>query len=366
MHRWGEGGVGGSGQAPTLGSAFATGANSFDLMRLVAAIMVLASHAFVLAGHPDDEPVARLLGHVADGGGLAVAMFFVLSGFLIARSAERGRPTDYARARCLRIYPAFLAVIFLQALVLGPAASALPVMAYLSGPAAWIAIARSLVFSPPAGLPGVFEANPVPLVVNGSLWTLRIEVLCYVGALLLSVTGLLRRGWVLLPLGAGFGLLGATMAAGAGLLPPVFATLKVVSIVDCVLHFLMGATLWSYRDAVPCRGWLAAAGVLAFAVSIPTPMAPLVLHVVLPYVVLWLGLARPLGQALLRRTGDVSYGAYLYAFPIQQTVVAWLGPEIGPLGLIAVSLPPALLCASLSRRFIEAPALLFRPPRNRG
>lgn len=329
----------------TLGSAFAReGGNNFDLVRLGAALLVLFSHSFVLTGRADDEPVAWLFRHFIDGGGLAVAAFFVLSGFLIAGSAERHSMARYARARALRIYPAYLVVIGVQTLGVGVLMTRLGVGPYLADPAVWVALARGAVFSPAMGLPGVFEANPLPLQVNGSLWTLRVEVVCYMVLAAAAWCGVLRRGWVLGGVVLGYGLLGA-----ASELP------RVLPIVECGLYFGVGAAFWCWRDRVVLRGRLVVLGAVALVGVAGTGMAPLVWHAVLPYVVLGAGLTRPVAVAAMRRLGDVSYGTYLFAFPIQQCLVAWLAPSPGVLAALAV--PPTLLCAVLSRRLIEVPAL---------
>ncbi len=347
----------------TFGAAFAAGGNNLDLMRLGGAWLVLASHSWVLTGHADDEPFARAMAGYADGGALAVAMFFVISGFLIARSALAHSPGGYLRARALRIFPAFAVAVLLQTFVLGPAATQLGWRDYLGSPAVWDAAGHGLLLSPRLGLPGVFEANPLPFVVNGSLWTLRIEALCYIGLLGLALMGGLRRGWVLLAVAGAFGALGLTVAARAGLATPGLATLRVTSVVDCGVNFVMGAALWCYRDRVPRRWWLAAAGLAALAAGARTWAAPILFHLALPYLVLWLALSRPVVTGLLRRTGDISYGTYLYAFPIQQVLIAVFGLGMGPLGLIAAATPLALGCGTLSRRLVERPALRLRERR---
>ena len=333
---------------PTIGQAFATGCNRFDRIRLGAALLVLASHSYVLTGHASDEPVAPLLGHVTDGGGLAVGVFFVLSGFLIARSALVHPWARYVRGRVLRLYPAYLVVIVLQALVLGPVMSAWAPAAYFGE--VWGALARALAFSAPAGLPGVFGGVPAAGQVNGSLWTLRIEVLCYIGLLGLAGAGMLRPGRVL-----GVAAVGWLALAAVRLGP---ADPRAAAIVDCGLHFAMGAVLWVYRDRVRVDGRLAAGGVALFGVALFGAAAwtwagPAVLHLVLPYLVLWAGLVRARGRG---RVPDISYGTYLAAFPLQQVVVG-LAPGIGPVGLMAVAAPLALAYGAASWRMIEAPAL---------
>ena len=350
---------------PTFAQAVARGTNSFEPLRLAAALLVLASHAYVLTGHPDSEPVAKAFSNLVDGGALAVAIFFVVSGFLVARSAQRRPPAAYARARALRLYPAFAVAVVLQTLILGPALSALPAATYLATPATWSALARSLLFSPPATLPGVFAQNPIP-DINGSLWTLRIEALCYAGLLLLARTGFLRPARIPVPLAAAWLLLAATIAARNGLAPPVLATLRVTSIVDCLLHFMMGAALWTYAAHIPRTAALAGAGAAMLLAAAATPAGPVILHLVLPYLTISLALVprrretAGMGAAgAARPAPDISYGIYLYAFPIQQAAIALAGP-LSPLQLVVLSLPPTILLAAASCLLIERPALRLK------
>lgn len=345
----------------TLGAAFARGHNNFDLMRLAGAVLVLMSHAFVLTGRAEEEPFARAMAHYADGGSLAVGMFFVISGFLIARSAERsvGRPWAFVRARFLRIWPALAVAALVQTVLFGLVFTRLPVAVYLRDGATWAALGRALVFSPALGLPGVFEDNPVPLAVNGSLWTLRFEVLCYAGLLGMAVLGLLRPGWMLLGLVGAFGLVGATVAARLGWLPGELASLRVVSVLACGVNALAGAALWVFRGRVPHHWGVVAVGGVVLVAGAGGWLAPVLFQLCLPYLVVWLGLSRVV-VPVPRWYADVSYGVYLYAFPVEQGVVAWLGPGIGPWGVILVALPVALALGVLSRWLVEGPCLRFR------
>lgn len=325
-------------------------ANNFDLLRLSAALLVLFSHAFVLTGHAAEEPVARLLRHATDGGGAAVGAFFVLSGFLIARSAEMRPWRDFLRARALRIYPAFAMVVLVQTLVLGPAVSSLGAAGYLAAGETWAGLGRALLFSPRAGLPGVFEGNPLPGVVNGSLWTLRVEVLCYAAMLGWGVLGAPR--WLVgLAAAAGFVALAAAHAAGAGL--------QVVSVLDCLVFFATGAALWCWRGRVVLRGWVAAALLAGFWLLAATPAGPLLWHVALPYGVLHLGLAPAVAAGAMRRLGDVSYGVYLYAFPVEQALAAGF-PGIGAGALALCAAPAAVVLGVVSSRLVERPALRLK------
>ena len=316
-----------------------SGGNNIDLLRLSGAVVVLFVHSFVLTGVPGDEPTAILFGHGTDLGTLVVGMFFVFSGFLVTRSALRLRFPDYARARVLRLYPALVMLLLLQTFALGAAMTTLPPRAYIADFETWRALLSGLLLSPPLGLPGLFPDTPVPFAVNGSLWTLRFEAAFWAMLAVLAPLGLLgRRGTLLL-----FAL------ATAGVLPAAGQGLKAMTIASYLADFLAGAALYAWRDAIPHRPALATLAAFLLFVGCWTPAAPLAICLTLPYCVMYLGLTRP----VLRLPDDISYGAYLYAFPIQQTLVALLDRSLGPWSLTVFSLPPTIICGILSRRLIE-------------
>ncbi len=163
--------------------------NNFNLIRIVAASFVLVTHSFALStGHPAAEPLRATLGITL--GVIAVDLFFVASGFLVYGSLVRSQSlVEFAWARTLRIQPALLAMLLLTVFGLGSLYTSEPLTAYLSSP-------QLLRYLPKCGtlfggvayeLPGVFERNPFPKGVNGSLWTLPYEVRMYAGLALLWV-----------------------------------------------------------------------------------------------------------------------------------------------------------------------------------
>ncbi len=349
---------------PTLGTAFARGGNNFDALRLGAALLVLFSHAFVLTGQADAEPVARLLGHTVDGGGLAVSAFFAISGFLVTRSAARRRPLEYVRARVLRIWPALAVAVLVQTVAIGPACTDLPWRAYLLQPQTWGALVTASIVVLRPDLPGVFAGNPVAGAVNGSLWTLRVELACYLLPLCLVLLRALRPRVVLALAAAA--LLAFTASAMARASPHGAHGLgdpRLFAALACLWDFLFGAGLWLHRDRVPCGAWPAAVAAALTLLAGLLPPGVILVHLAWPYLMLCAGLSRPVGTRWMHRLGDVSYGVYLYAFPVQQAVVAWRGAASGPLAVAAMALPAVLVLALLSSRIVERPALRlkFRP-----
>ena len=175
--------------------------NNFDVLRLVAASLVLFSHSYALTGNA--EPFAEVSGWTF--GEVGVVMFFAMSGFLIAKSwGDLPQLVPFTVKRALRILPALVVAVSVTVFVIGPLFTTLPLGSYFSDPVTWLYLVRaSLLITFFGTLPGVFEDNPYPDAVNGSLWTLPVEACCYALAAALGTLGLLRRSVLL----AGFSCL---------------------------------------------------------------------------------------------------------------------------------------------------------------
>lgn len=167
--------------------------NNFNLIRLVAAVAVLVSHAAPLTqGRGTPEPLARLTGHTL--GTLAVYVFFVASGFFVAGSLSRRGPAGFALARARRILPGLAVSLLLVTFVLGPAVTTRTLADYFAAPGTAAFLIRGLLpLDPLYTLPGVFADNPYP-TVEGSIWTLAYEIACYAGLALTALAAGIGAG----------------------------------------------------------------------------------------------------------------------------------------------------------------------------
>ncbi|HMV18368.1 MAG TPA: acyltransferase [Zoogloea sp.] len=342
----------------TLAEAARGRDNNFHLIRFLAALAVLYGHCYPLAGG-GAPPLADWLG--IDIGSVAVDVFFVTSGFLVTASL-RDRPgvRAFVWARVLRIYPALWGVVVLTVAVLGPLLTTRPAAAYWADPGVvdYLIKCASLWGGIAIHLPGVFEANPYPAAVNGSLWTLPYELRMYAILALLGIVvqrlGRRRQGVL-----TGAVALIAGVAGGTMLVRHFFHT-DAGYFARFAWMFFCGACLQMAAARVPL-GWsglLAGGGVLALA-SLQRDVFFVAYVLLLGYLVV--ALAHVPGGVIRRfnRVGDCSYGVYLYAFPVQQTVVALL-PGITPVGLLAVSAPLTVALAGLSWICVERRALAFK------
>ena len=329
--------------------------NNFHLLRLLAALAVLFSHSFPLTtGSRESEPLRAWLG--CTPGSIAVDLFFLVSGLLVTASLVRRRSiVDFVRARFFRIWPGLAVALVLTVFLLGPAFTALSTHDYFTTRGTWRYLIQNLVIlhGIDVHLPGVFLQLPWPDAVNGSLWSLPIEVSCYL--YLLAIWFVLHKV---------FSEARFRLIVGCGLLVLMawhLAGLAQHSLEESPgrLYFMFcsGAALYVFKDRIVLSWRVLAAAGLALALSTVQPLAfAIVYSLVLPYAMA--GLAFLPRGAILRfnRFGDYSYGTYIYAFPVQQAFVATL-PSLGVPGLIASSAAVTLTLAVASWHFVEQPAL---------
>ena len=337
--------------------------NNFDFLRFVMASTVLFDHCFPLLGSRDGPQYARLENAASLGAGAAVDFFFVISGFLVTQSWQRTpQAGPFLRKRILRIYPAFILVSLFCALVVGPlGAASVPEYIRHFHPLGFAAYLGLLVGP---YLPPVFLHLPYAGQVDGSFWTLRYEFECYLLVMLLGLLNLLRRPGMVL---AGFAAIFAvTLAESAGYrLPIPNRDLHLIgnpsNWVRLSLCFLSGMTFLLYRDRIPCSVPLlltALAGIAVAAVfnnwwglAVPTCGA---------YLLFWAAFRPVPFLAHFAKYGDFSYGVYLFAYPVQQTLIFYLKPSLTPLRLFCLAFPITLLLAVLSWHFVEKPALRLK------
>lgn len=347
---------------PRLSNLTAGRDNNFLLLRILAAIAVVVFHSFALTQPGTDDPLARLVPGL-DLGGLGVQAFFFISGLLVTRSwVERGRLRPFVAARVLRIYPALIvATLFTIALAAWSSPLALP--AFLAHPQtldyAWH---TALAWAPRDTLPGAYAANPYPHAVNGSLWTLPVELRCYVGVAIAGIVGLCTRRIALGITVIVLFLVFALVPGSFPMTPDAKATREVTWL------FALGALAYAWRAAIPLSlagAFLALVAIVATEGTLRSLLHPLLLG----YALLVAAYHPRLRWPAFNRLGDYSYGTYVYAFPIQQTLARLL-PGIGPWEMLAGALPLTLAAAALSWHLLEKPALAvksrLRPPAPEG
>lgn len=349
-----------SGPRPTLHDRLSTRDNALGVVRLVLAITVILGHAVPLGGF-----ATMTWGPFAYSGfhGPAVDGFFAVSGYLILASGSRLRTLPYLWRRLLRIYPGFLVAIVVTAFVAAPLGALLEPGARWEAGSALHYVLGSLDLKPSQeGVRETLLAVPWPETWNGSLWTLFYEAAAYVGVAVLCALGPVRRRLRrIVPVAAVLlVVVHVTLPDGAlaALLPEPVPTilgngLRLWTFFACgMLAFVLGPHLRP-RPVVAVLALLVVLTVLTTSV-LPEPLSRVVYVPAMAVAVLWAGALLP-WRAGNRR--DLSYGIYIYAFPLQQLLVllgiTQAGYLVTALACVLCTLPVALA----SWVVVERPAL---------
>jgi peptidoglycan/LPS O-acetylase OafA/YrhL len=332
--------------------------NNFNLLRILAAISVLVSHAYPIAiGQGTTEPLEDILG--ISLGTLAVLTFFAISGYFISQSFHNRRSViEFAIARGLRIYPGLLVALLLTVFVLGPLFTKFELADFFSNRETILYIPHNLRLWPlQYELPGVFCENPIPKAINGSLWSLVYEVACYVVVAVVGTISLAsnRRRF------AGFLIAYAAFYVAA--LPFLRSHIDHVTILRNVhlllLPFVIGMSLFHFREQVPLRSIAVVVLIASSAASYGHPWFHELFILTWAYGIFYLGFLKFKPLFAYNRIGDYSYGTYIYAYPMEQAIAS-LFKGSTPVLIMTLSLPPTILLAVLSWHLIEGPALAKR------
>lgn len=333
--------------------------NAFDAVRLILASLVVLEHSyFLIDGTSERDPLYLLTYGQTNCGHFAVVMFFVLSGFLVTHSLLQSKSIVYfLLKRVARIVPAFLLASAIGCLVVGSLAASDP-LSYLEAQN-WYRIAVSVLALKQVGVIGALEGNRLELV-NGTLWTIKYEFDCYLALALLGAAGLLRPVWRPVVYTCLAAVLAVSMARPLPAIDYGVPALLVSSPdkwPGLFPFFIVGSAFYLWRERIPkspvlftvALTWLVASAImggmfwaLLFAGS---------------YAVLFVSLSAAAELKLFGRRVDLSYGLYLYGWPIQQLLLYWSGQRLSPLVLFVTALACSYVIAWASWTVVERPSL---------
>jgi peptidoglycan/LPS O-acetylase OafA/YrhL len=339
--------------------------NAFDKIRWIAATAVLLSHSFPLIGLPEPMICGDSLGK------LAVMVFFAVSGYLVCQSWDRDpNLLRFTQRRALRIMPGLVVAVLVTTLGIGAIATTLPVGVFMTDRATWDYVAsNALLVAGVERVPGTFVRSP-ETIFNGSLWTLRYEVAMYAilafgarfvrlrdACVALFVAGLVALSWL------------SWRGVGHYSLPlpglwKIGLQFDAVRLLKLGTTFFCAASLYVLRDRIVLRWRHAVVLVVVLTLGASSPFVNVLLALTVPYVTLVIALKSPpaLRQAW---SNDLSYGIYVYAYPVQQLVSQVAREhELGWPWAFGISLLATLVLAALSWKVVEQPALRHKPRRH--
>lgn len=335
--------------------------NNFNLLRIVAATLVLFTHSFGMTGNGSSELLASAFG--MSFGSWAVDIFFVASGFLIAKSWDRTKSVrSFVTARIARIYPGLWVCVVVCVVGIGPAFTTLPLLEYSMHleTIKFVVENSTLILNGVwTSLPGTFVGQSVGVVYP--LWTMPYEIKMYLVLLGLGWSGWLYRRNVV-PV-----IIIAAFSVYAWYMFEHIAESRIKEFGRFFFFFFSGSYCYLRRDRIPLRAEIALGGLLLIGLSMlfsQIVYRNLVLSLATPYLVMAFAF---LPSGPIRRynhLGDYSFGLYIYGAPVQNVVLAMGGGESGVFQFFALSLAIALAVAALSWHLVEVKAMRAFVPRS--
>jgi peptidoglycan/LPS O-acetylase OafA/YrhL len=335
----------------------AKSSNNFGALRLFFAVLVILSHSFDLVdGDRSREILTRIFGTLSFGE-LGVDGFFLISGYLVTKSFQESQSTrEYFLKRVLRIYPGYVVAYLLCVLAIGP---------FVGGQIASLPVIKTFTYIVSLQTPemdGVFAGTPYPHL-NGSMWTIAYEFRCYLLVLAVGLAGLLSKRSILVILTVASLALSAKHPVVWNCFPyrlvpylgdPNFS-LRFTGVFGC------GALFYLYRDRIR-YDWrpatLAVFGLIALMFS--RHLAEAALAILGGYLLFWFAFkVRSTALAAVGYKADISYGVYLYAWPVQKLLI-WLYPGISPWLVFIETTAIASILALGSWWLVEKPFLSLK------
>ncbi|MGV9887413.1 acyltransferase family protein [Streptomyces sp. NPDC003395] len=356
--------------------------NSLGLLRLGLALAVVVSHARVL-GYGGKEYLHYFSGGQTDLGKLSVYGFFVLSGILVTRSGTRLSTGRFLWHRALRILPGFWVCLAVTAFVLAPLLywrlhHTLDGFNGSRGPFHYLRVNWGVATQQPdishVMADGQARGRIHAGSFNGALWSLRYEVMCYVGVAVLAVTGILARarravlavtlvlGWLVVR-HASQDSYWAGQYASHYLhdidVPPV-GQLSPTFLIYLGFAFGLGALIEVARHRIPVSDPLGVASLLVLLGSLHYGYLFTVGIPAFAYLLVWLAVRLPAPCRRIGARNDYSYGIYIYGFPVQQALALFGCARWGIGAYLALTLVFTVLLAAASWHFVERPAMRWK------
>ncbi|HBI33634.1 MAG TPA: hypothetical protein DEA43_03755 [Candidatus Moranbacteria bacterium] len=337
--------------------------NNFDFLRMLAAFLVFFGHTIL---------ITRSIGILnwdrgLEIGAIGVNIFFIISGFLITKSwLDNNNTAFFIKKRFLRIYPGLIFAGLFTVLIIGPITTFLSIGTYFQHPSTLTytinIFSLNLIDITANKLPGVFVLNSLPYVVNASLWTIPIEIGCYLLVAVMGFKKIFTKKITVL-----YALIFLLLYSTIYSLNKDFFTffqksssIPYSDIIRLFTYFISGVAIYLYKDVISISKKQLFALLIIFLGLIAVGYLELASYFLLPIFVIFIAMANIDFLKKITQYGDFSYGFYLFAFPIQQTVSFFSNGRLSFFEYTTIAFLLTLVLAIFSYKFIEKPFLKLK------
>jgi peptidoglycan/LPS O-acetylase OafA/YrhL len=334
--------------------------NNFDFLRFIFALLVVISHSYPLSGNNvSSQWIVKITNGQIELSSIGLSGFFILSGYLIFQSLERSASVfDYYWKRILRIFPA-LFVVLLITIILVPFVyeSTIP---FFKNKQVYTYLPNNIsLYHLQYSIKGVFKNNPYPSAINGSLWTICYEFSLYV---LLSLLFLVRKNLrlVRILLSIVFIIMFTCYNFFMNSVGQVLLFgMEGIHFLNLGTFFVCGSLLASFKfEKINNKKHIFFGIVFLIIVSIYFDFHNLIKHVTLTALILLIGLKPLRFISNFYKIGDMSYGIYIYGFPIQQLLMYFF--KLNVLLLMISSVILSIGFGYLSWHLVEKRSLKYK------
>jgi peptidoglycan/LPS O-acetylase OafA/YrhL len=332
--------------------------NNFDIIRFLAAFIVIIKHSNILLGKPPYWISSQDLPF------LGVPIFFIISGYLISISAVRSKNSlDFLWKRTLRIIPGLAIALLFTVFLIGPFMASVEPLQYFSNSETYRHLLTVFLYKLEVQIPFVFSDNIVS-AVNGSLWTLKYEFTCYIAILLLVLFKIHKYKFVvfaLFVLSLAFRIYLGDKFYIYNYRNPYVLNHNIMFLVQWGFYFASGVVFFLFKDKIPLKAsiLIIASTVYALLIWQAPELIKYYQYLYIPYAVFYLSFI-PGRTNNFGKYGDFSYGLYIYAFPVQQLIIAVSNQNLNPMVLTIYAGILTLGLSILSWKFIEKPMLKYK------
>ena len=321
-----------------------TRSNNLNLVKFIAALFVIISHAYPLCkGAEYNDILSDLSRNSIAFGSLAVAIFFMSSGFFVTKSLLKSKDSKkYLHNRFIRIFPPLWFTLLVCILVCGLFFSTYNLGKYFLS-IDFLKYCLNFILIPIHNLPGVFMNNIYPGVVNGPLWTLPIEFVCYLVLLLAYKLNLVNKKSYKY-----VALLVIVAFVGINLIP-----LSIKGYIQPCFLFFWGSFYWIYRDKITMNNTYFLISLVAFVLLIVLGYGHVASFLFVPYLTLYIAFCLPQCNNRLASLGNLSYDIYLCGWPIQQMIISLFGGSMLVGMNILISIPLSILVGYITYSLVE-------------
>lgn len=318
--------------------------NCFGAIKLIAAFLVIASHAFPICTN-ENFIINKITNNQFDLGNFSVCIFFITGGFFITKSLLTSKNVkEYLVKRIKRIFPPLIFAMFVTTFILAPFFYDGSILNYFKSGTTYLYFIKNSLMLTTHSLPGVFSNNIYTGSVNGSLWSLPIEFLCYIAILVAMIIKLLDKKNIKLTI---------MLFLMLTLIHPILY--KYIPILEVLLPlgllFLEGAIYYINRDKINFNSTkLALICLILILISFPLNLYSYTKILCLPYVIYYIGFKFKNFRIAFE---NISYDIYLYSFFIQQAICFMFGGSMNPIINILFAIPTTILVAYISNRLLN-------------